>query len=64
MKYNEYSIVFCINLTLASTRLVTDKRTDVVTVLDAAVGCVAVVHATTLADLLIILPQFGIRNSF
>ena len=34
---------------------ITDKRTDVVIVLDAAVGCVAVVHATTLADLLVIL---------
>lgn len=32
-----------------------DKRTDVVTVLDAAVGGIAVVHATTLADLLVIL---------
>ena len=25
MKYNEYSIVFCINLTLASTRFVTTQ---------------------------------------
>ena len=34
---------------------IADKRTDVVTVLDAAVGSIAVVHATTLADLLVIL---------
>ena len=34
---------------------IADKRTNVVTVFDAAVGSVAVVHAATLADLLIIL---------
>ena len=34
---------------------IADKRTDVVTVLDAAVGCVAVVHAAALAHLLVIL---------
>ena len=34
---------------------IADKRTDVVTVLDAAVGSVAVVHAATLEYLLVIL---------
>ena len=31
------------------------ERTDVISVLDAAVGGVAVVHAATLADLLVLL---------